>query len=79
MLKDLPEDQAMLQTQKLNLHLERARSKQKNKTGESESAANKRQSLSAESINEPEMLSIEPPSLTLTFSEHYRQHLLSLI
>tara|TARA_R110000796_G_scaffold252646_1_gene390321 strand:- start:21048 stop:22349 length:1302 start_codon:yes stop_codon:yes gene_type:complete len=76
---DLPEDQAMLQTQKLNLRLEQARSHQMNGTQEGESAADNGQPLSAENINEREMLSLEPPLLTLSFSEYYRQHLLSLI
>lgn len=76
---DLPEDQAMLQTQKLNLRLEKARSSHKNGTGESGSAADNGQPLSTKNINEREMLSLEPPLLTLSFSEYYRQHLLSLI
>lgn len=77
--EDLPEDQAMLQTQKLNIRLEKARSSQMNGTEESESAASNGQLLSAESTNEREMLSLEPPLLRLSFSEYYRQHLLSLI
>lgn len=77
--EDLPEDQAMLQTQKLKLQLEKVRSDQMNDTEESDSAARNGQPLSAENINEREMLSLEPPLLTLSFSEYYRQHLLSLI
>jgi superfamily II DNA or RNA helicase len=77
--EDLPEDQAMLQTQKLNLQLEKARSRQIHDVEESESGAGNGQPLSAENINEREMLSLEPPVLTLSFSEYYRQHLLSLI
>ncbi|CAO1659999.1 hypothetical protein NYA30BAC_00760 [Halomonas sp. NYA30] len=69
----------MLQTQKLNLRLEKARSSQMGGTEESEPAASNSQPLSAENINEREMLSLEPPLLTLSFSEYYRQHLLSLI
>ncbi|MGM0857299.1 MAG: DEAD/DEAH box helicase [Pseudomonadota bacterium] len=76
---DLPEDQAMLQTQKLNVRLEQTRSNQMNGTEKGESGADNSQSLSEENINEHKMLSLEPPLLTLSFSEYYRQHLLSLI
>ena len=76
---DLPEDQAMLQTQKLNLRLEKAGSNQMSSTQKGESAADNGPPLSAENINEREMLSLEPPLLTPSFSEYYRQHLLSLI
>lgn len=76
---DLPEDQAMLQSQRLNLQLEKARSIQINGTQESVAADNNGQLLSAEKNNKREMLSLEPPLLTLNFSEHYRQQLLSLI
>ena len=76
---DLPKDQAMLQTQKLNLRLEQAGSNQMSSTQKGESAADNGPPLSAENINEREMLSLEPPLLTLSFSEYYRQHLLSLI
>jgi hypothetical protein len=78
--EDLPEDQAILQTQKLKLQLEQARTNQmKNRTEEGESAADNSQPLPAENINERMMLSLEAPLLTLSFSEYYRQHLLSLI
>ena len=76
---DLPEDQAMLQTQKLNLRLEQARSNQMSSTQKGGSAADNESPLSAENINEREMLSLEPPLRTLSFSEYYRQHLLSLL
>ena len=76
---DLPEDQAMLQNQKLNLRLEKARSSHMHGTDESGSAADNGQPLSTKNINEREMLSLEPPLLTLSFSEYYRQNLLSLI
>jgi len=76
---DLPEDQAMLQTQNLNLRLEQARSQQLNGTQRGDSAAGNGQSVSAKNINDREMLALEPPMLTLSFSEYYRQHLLSLI
>ncbi|WP_199105114.1 MULTISPECIES: hypothetical protein [Halomonadaceae] len=76
---DLPEDQATLQAQKLNLRLEKANSSQMNDTKENASAANDNRSLSAEELNKREMLNVEPPLLTLSFSEYYRQQLLSLI
>ena len=76
---DLPEDQATLQAQKLNLRLEKANSSQMNDTKENASAANDNRSLSAEELNKREMLKVEPPLLTLSFSEYYRQQLLSLI
>ena len=76
---DLPEDQATLQAQKLNLRLEKANSSQMNDTKENASAVNDNRSLSAEELNKREMLNVEPPLLTLSFSEYYRQQLLSLI
>jgi len=76
--EDLPEDQAMLKTQKLNLQLEKARSSQMQSAEESEPGPNDGQALLAENTNQRELLSLEPPLLTLNFSEYYRQHLLSL-
>ncbi|MCD1587375.1 MULTISPECIES: DEAD/DEAH box helicase [unclassified Halomonas] len=76
---DLPEDQAMLQTQKLRLQLEKARSNQICRNEESRSVEHDNQSTLAKSYNENGMLSVEPPLLTLSFSEYYHHHLLSLI
>ena len=45
---------------------------------ESEPGPNDGQALLAENTNQRELLSLEPPLLTLNFSEYYRQHLLSL-
>ncbi|WP_206478114.1 DEAD/DEAH box helicase [Halomonas sp. KRD171] len=75
---DLPEDQAIVQTQKINQRLEKARSGQMSGDDVSWAAANDDPLLPAEEINQREMLSVEPPKLTLSFSEYYRQHLLSL-
>ncbi|WP_336270011.1 DEAD/DEAH box helicase [Vreelandella arctica] len=76
---DLPEDKATLQTQKLNLRMEKARANQRSGNEESDLSANDSQPSLAQDIDWHEMLSVEPPSLTLSFSEFYRQHLLTLI
>ncbi|CAM3940209.1 DEAD/DEAH box helicase family protein [Vreelandella rituensis] len=75
---DLPEDQATLQTKKLNERLEKARLDHANGCSDSITATNDSHSP-IEDADESEQLSIEPPLLTLSFSQYYRQYLLSLI
>ncbi|XGA81382.1 helicase-related protein [Halomonas sp. CH40] len=67
---DLPDDQATLQVQKLNQRLKKVRSGQE--------ASNDEQ-CSQQDSEQHEMPFDEPPLLTLSFSEHYRQQLLALI
>ncbi|WP_085920456.1 DEAD/DEAH box helicase [Halomonas sp. CSM-2] len=76
---DLPEDQATLQIKKINKRLEKARSGKVSGNDVSEAEANDDPLYSDEEINQREMLPVEPPLLTLSFSEYYRQHLLSLL
>lgn len=75
---DLPEDQATLQTNKLDKRLEKARFDHANGCSESITATNDSHSPTEDAdISEP--ASVEPPPLTLSFSQYYRQYLLTLI
>lgn len=73
---DLPDDQATLQVQKLNQRLKKEKLGQKNNPG---ATASGDEQCSQHDLEQHEMPFDEPPLLTLSFSEHYRQQLLSLI
>ncbi|WP_235825500.1 DEAD/DEAH box helicase family protein [Vreelandella rituensis] len=76
---DLPDDQATLQTKKLNERLEKARLDHANGCSESPEAVRDSHPPLIEDNDASEPTSVEPPLLTLSFSQYYRQYLLTLI
>ncbi|WP_422155713.1 DEAD/DEAH box helicase family protein [Vreelandella titanicae] len=76
---DLPEDQSTLQTKKLHDRLTKSHAEHANSNTGSETENNDRPLVASDQNSRSELQINEPSLLTLSFSQYYRQYLLSLI